>query len=291
MQLLSPSNWKSYSLIDCGEGEKLEQFGPYTLIRPEPQALWKKQLSVTEWQSKAHAQFIPQSSSSGKWNFIKKMPEQWTIDYQFEDKTIIKFRLGLTKFKHVGIFPEQACNWDVIYQYLKPLQQPNFLNLFAYTGGASLAAKAAGANVTHIDSIKQVITWANENMTLSKLDNIRWLVDDAMKFTQKEVRRGNRYEGIILDPPAYGHGPDGETWKLDSQIQELINSVLVLLNPNQHLLILNTYSLGFSALIPKNLLQPYALKQKSILEYGELYLPSHNNISLPLGVWGRLTKK
>ena len=162
--------------------------------------------------------------------------------------------------------------------------------MFAYTGGASIAAKAAGADVTHVDSIKQVVTWANENMKNSNLDNIRWLVDDALKFVNKEVRRGNFYQGIILDPPAFGHGPNGEKWKLEDNISEMINGVLQILDPKEHLLILNAYSLGFSALVPENLLKPFAQKNKSELNIGELFLNAKSGVKLPLGVWGSLQK-
>lgn len=290
MQLLTPTHWKDYELIDCGDFEKLERFGKYITIRPEPQAVWKKRYSYSEWEKLAHVKFVPKSSSSGDWKMLKKMPEQWEISYPFKNENIV-FRLGLTSFKHVGIFPEQACNWDVIYDFLKTIDKPKFLNLFAYTGGASLAAKAAGADVTHVDSIKQVVTWANENMQKSKLDNIRWMVDDALKFVKKEQRRGNFYQGIILDPPAFGHGPNGEKWKLEDNILEMIESVLQILDVKNHLLILNAYSLGFSALVPENLLQPFATKHKSNLSVGELYLNAKSDVKLPLGVWGRLEKK
>ncbi len=289
MQLLTPLHWQDYELLDCGDFEKLERFGKYITIRPEPQAVWKKKYSYAEWEKQAHVKFIPKSSSSGDWKMLKKMPEQWTINYPLGD-TQITFRLGLTSFKHVGIFPEQACNWDVLYDYLSKLQKPKFLNLFAYTGGASLAARAAGAEVTHVDSIKQVVNWANENMQKSNLDNIRWLIDDALKFTKKEQRRGNVYQGIILDPPAFGHGPNGEKWKLEDNILEMIESVLQILDTKQHLLILNAYSLGFSALVPQNLLAPFATKHQSDLQIGELFLKAKSGINLPLGVWGRLEK-
>lgn len=296
MELLTPTHWKDYELLDCGDFEKLERFGKFITIRPEPQAVWKKRYSNSEWEKQAHVKFVPKSSSSGDWKMLKKMPEQWEINYQLKSQNSkeedeIVFRLGLTSFKHVGIFPEQACNWDVIYNYLKDLEKPKFLNLFAYTGGASIAARAAGADVTHVDSIKQVVTWANENMQKSNLDNIRWMVDDALKFVKKEQRRGNFYQGIILDPPAFGHGPNGEKWKLEDNILEMMDSVLQVLDPKQHLLILNAYSLGFSALVPENLLQPFASKHKSNLSIGELYLNAKSGVKLPLGVWGRLEKK
>ncbi|MEO6301731.1 MAG: class I SAM-dependent methyltransferase, partial [Bacteroidia bacterium] len=233
MQLLTPTNFDDYELIDCGDFEKLERFGKYITIRPEPQAVWPKIYSNQEWEKQAHVKFIPRSSSSGEWKKFKQMPDQWTITYS---PLNLVFRLGLTSFKHVGIFPEQSVNWDKIHSFLKNKPKAKFLNLFAYTGGASIAAKAAGADVTHVDSIKQVVTWANENMKNSNLDNIRWLVDDALKFVNKEVRRGNFYQGIILDPPAFGHGPNGEKWKLEDNISEMITGVLQILDPKEHLL-------------------------------------------------------
>lgn len=315
MQLLTPTHFTDYELVDCGDFEKLERFGKYILIRPEPQAVWPKVYSTTEWEKLAHIKFIPKSSSSGEWKKIKQMPDQWDLRYSIKDardktqdtryktqdtrhmtqdggdeKQDLVFRLGLTSFKHVGIFPEQAVNWDKIYSFLLNKPKAKFLNLFAYTGGASIAAKAAGADVTHVDSIKQVVTWANENMQKSKLDNIRWVVDDALKFVKKEMRRGNAYQGIILDPPAFGHGPNGEKWKLEDNIKEMMESVLQILDTNQHLLILNAYSLGFSALVPENLLNPFAKKNKSELSIGELYLNAKSGIKLPLGVWGSLKK-
>jgi 23S rRNA (cytosine1962-C5)-methyltransferase len=296
MELLAPEDFGDYELIDCGDFEKLERFGKFITIRPEPQAVWAKVMPLREWEKKAHVRFVPKSSSSGEWKKLKQMPDQWEIKYALpnggakENKTQLTFRLGLTSFKHVGIFPEQAVNWDRIYTFLKNKKGKKFLNLFAYTGGASLAAKAAGADVTHVDSIKQVVTWANENMQKSGLDNIRWLVDDALKFVKKEIRRGNSYHGIILDPPSYGHGPAGEKWKLEDNISEMITSVLQILDPDEHLLILNAYSLGFSALVPSNLLQAYAERSDSQLTIGELYLPAQSGIKLPLGVFGSLQK-
>jgi 23S rRNA (cytosine1962-C5)-methyltransferase len=283
-------------LIDVGDFEKLERFGKYITIRPEPQAVWPRIYSSAEWEKMAHVKFVPRSSSNGDWKKLKQMPDQWIINYQVKNQKSkeeyeLAFRLGLTSFKHVGVFPEQAVNWDKIFTFLKAKKNPKFLNLFAYTGGASIAAKASGADVTHVDSIKQVLTWANENMKKSDLDNIRWVVDDALKFVKKEMRRGNFYEGIILDPPAFGHGPNGEKWKLEDNIAEMMDSVLQILNPKEHLLILNAYSLGFSALVPENLLKLYAEKNKSALKIGELYLPARSGVRLPLGVWGSLLKE
>lgn len=286
MQLLTPQNFKDYELIDVGDFEKLERFGQYISIRPEPQAVWSKSLSNAEWEKRAHVKFIPKSSSSGEWKKLKQMPDQWRVSYAVNNAdAAIAFRLGLTSFKHVGIFPEQAANWDYIFESVKKLGpgQPKILNLFAYTGGASLAAKAAGADVTHVDSIKQVVTWSKENMDLSGLNNIRWVVEDALKFVKREEKRGNKYNGIILDPPAFGHGPNGEKWKLEENINEMITGVLNLLD-EKHFLILNAYSLGFSSLIIENLLKQKAGKN---LNVGELYLQATEGNKLPLGVFGR----
>lgn len=287
MQLLTPQNFTDYELIDVGNFEKLERFGQYITIRPEPQAVWDKTLSNAEWEKRAHIKFMPRSSSSGEWKKFKQMPDQWQIKYAINNSDVaIKFRLGLTSFKHVGIFPEQASNWDFIYESVKKMSvpQPKVLNLFAYTGGASLVAKAAGADVTHVDSIKQVVTWSKENMELSNLNNIRWVVEDALKFVKREEKRGNKYNGIILDPPAFGHGPNGEKWKLEDNINEMIHGVLNLLDDKEHFLILNAYSLGFSALIIENMLKAKAGKN---LNVGELYLQATEGNKLPLGVFGR----
>lgn len=287
--LLHPSNFDDYELIDSGNFEKLERFGQYITIRPEPQALWSKVLPEKEWLKRAHVKFTSKSSSSGTWEKIKEMPDRWNISYKGADCKLT-VRLALTSFKHVGVFPEQAVNWDYIAASIKALKTPNpkFLNLFAYTGAASLAAKSAGADVTHVDSIKQVVTWANENQKLSSLDGIRWVVEDAMKFVKREVRRGNHYNGIIMDPPAYGHGANGESWKLEKQLNELVGDVLELLDPEEHFLLLNTYSLGFSSMILNNLFINTPHKN-SKMDVGELFLPSTSGQNLPLGVFGRFS--
>ncbi|MFD1630966.1 class I SAM-dependent methyltransferase [Pseudopedobacter beijingensis] len=288
IQALTPENWKDYELIDCGDFEKLERFGNLILIRPEPQAVWSKKLSENEWQKLHHIRFKGRSATSGDW--IKKssnIPDRWHIVYKNKESEI-KFRLGLTSFKHVGIFPEQAVNWDYISSTIKKFKtpEPKVLNLFAYTGGASLIAKAAGADTTHVDSIKQVVTWANENQEISGLENIRWVVEDALKFVQRELKRGKKYNGIILDPPAYGHGPKGEKWKLEDHIKEMMTDVVKLLDPEEHFLILNTYSLGFSSVIVENLIKGAKPDVKN-LEIGELYLNATSGINLPLGVFGK----
>ncbi|WP_407425662.1 class I SAM-dependent methyltransferase [Arcticibacter sp.] len=289
--LLTPAHWKDYELIDCGNFEKLERFGNIVLIRPEPQAVWSKQLPESEWQKRHDIRFKGRSATSGEWvRKNTKAPDRWHITYKNTDIEI-KFRLGLTSFKHVGIFPEQAVNWDYISETVKKFEtpQPKVLNLFAYTGGASLAAKAAGADVTHVDSIKQVVTWANENQEISGLKDIRWVVEDALKFVKREIKRGRKYNGIILDPPAYGHGPNGEKWKLEDHILEMMNDVANLLDEEEHFMILNTYSLGFSSVIVENLIKD-VIKKPSNLESGELYLQATAGSKLPLGVFGKLRK-
>lgn len=294
IELFTPENWKYYSLIDCGNFEKLERFGDYITIRPEPQAIWDKRLTDKEWKSMAHVNFVGTSSNSGKWEKFKKMPDNWPLIYE-HPMFRLQFDLSLTGFKHVGVFPEQATNWDYIFDSIRMIKNPSprFLNLFAYTGGASLAANAAGAETYHVDSIKQVVSWANRNMEASGLSDIRWVVEDAMKFVKRELKRGRSYHGIILDPPAFGHGPNGESWKLEKNINELLKDVLQLLDKEEYFLILNTYSLGFSSLIIDNMLRG-DLKKFGInpVEYqiGEIYLPSEQKDILPLGVMARFRK-
>jgi len=291
IQLLTFENWKDYELIDCGDFEKLERFGNVILIRPEPQAVWGKGLPESDWTKLHHIRFKGRSATSGEWiKKDQKTPDRWHINYKNGEITL-KFRLALTSFKHLGIFPEQAVNWDYIIKCIGSFktEQPKVLNLFAYTGGASLAACAAGAETTHVDSIKQVVSWANENQTLSGLENIRWTVEDALKFVKREVKRGRKYNGIILDPPAYGHGPNGEKWKLEDNIKEMMEDVVKLLDQDEHFLILNTYSLGFSSVIVENLIRSSFPKVQN-LESGELYLQASSGYKLPLGVFGKFWK-
>lgn len=292
IQALTPQNWKDYELLDCGDFEKLERFGEQILIRPEPQAVWSKLWSDAEWEKLHTIRFKPRSATSGDWikKNPQKSPDRWNICYKTKDIGLT-FRLALTGFKHVGIFPEQAANWDYIAESIKKMRspQPKVLNLFAYTGGASLAAKVAGADITHVDSIKQVVTWANENMESSGLKDIRWVVEDAIKFVKREVKRGKKYNGIILDPPAYGHGPNGEKWKLEEHIADMMRDVSQLLDSEENFLILNTYSLGFSSLIVENLITQSFSEVKN-LEVGELYLAAKSGNKLPLGIFGKMRK-
>ena len=293
------SSWSDYELLDSGAGEKLERFGAYVLARPEPKALWDKSLPEAEWRKLAHTTFTPGAGfgkagkeDSGTWNRLRKMDDQWWIRYANADGLKMDLRLGLTSFKHVGVFPEQAPNWDFIYRQTRALAAkggtPRVLNLFAYTGAASLAAKAAGADVTHLDSVRQVVTWARGNMEHSGLDGIRWVVEDAMKFARREARRGNRYDGIILDPPAYGHGPDGEKWKLDECLFEMLRSVGEILAPQDAFLVLNLYSNGYSALLGETVLRQ-AMRVGTV-ESGELALNDKFGKALPLSIVVRMTR-
>lgn len=286
MNLFTAENWKDYELIDCGDLEKLERFGSHILRRPEPQALWKKQYSEQEWHKLTDVRFIQKGSHAGEWKKNKQVGDKWSIGYT-QGGLSIRFNLSLTSFKHVGIFPEQALNWDFIFSSVKQLNIPNprVLNLFAYTGGASLAAKAAGADVTHVDSVKQVINWSRENMESSGLSDIRWVVEDALKFVKREVKRGKKYHGIILDPPAYGIGANGERWKLEDSINEILADISNLLEEN-HFLVLNVYSLGLSPLILENLIRTN-FNNPNELELGEVYLQAQSGIKLPLGILAR----
>ena len=292
MQLLTPLSFPDYELIDSGNFEKLERFGKYTLIRPEPQAIWNCDLSIAEWDKMSSAAFKldKNDSEKGRWILKKDMPEQWRIHYSYKQMDF-NVRLGLTSFRHIGVFPEQAPNWDFIFDQIKgsTVRQPKILNLFAYTGAASLAARSAGAEVVHVDSVKPVITWARENMENSGMSDIRWVVEDALKFVQREVRRGNTYNGIILDPPAYGRGADGEKWILDDNLNEMIMLCSKLLLPTNSFLILNMYSIGFSALVGNNLVNSY-FDRKEGNEFGELYLADNFGKKLPLGTFLRFSR-
>lgn len=302
--------WKDYQLIDCGNFEKLERFGKIVMARPEPKAIWDKSLSEDEWNRLMHTRFAPGAGfgkagkeDSGTWKRVKRMDDQWFINYggYGAEGPSFRLRLGLTSFKHVGVFPEQAPNWEYIYSHTKALVEkakaegrptPKVLNLFAYTGAASLAAKAAGADVTHLDSVRQVVTWAKGNMENSGLDNIRWVVEDALKFARREAKRGNVYQGIILDPPAYGHGPDGEKWKLDECLNDMLKCVSAILAPTDSFMVLNLYSNGFSAVLGETVVrQNFCLKTGfKEIQSGELVLTDSYGKRLPLSIVVRLSR-
>lgn len=315
--------WKDYELVDSGDGEKLERFGNYYMIRPEPKALWGKTMPAGEWERMAHTRFRPGAGfakagkeDSGTWERLKRTDDQWYIKYHGAQKGLdFSLRLGLTSFKHVGVFPEQSSNWEYIYRETSKLVEnarknpsasgvaadgrPKVLNLFAYTGGASLAAKAAGADVTHLDSVRQVVTWAHGNQDASRLDGIRWVVEDAMKFAKREAKRGNVYQGIILDPPAYGHGTDGEKWKLDECLFEMMKTVNTILAPENSFLVLNLYSNGFSPVLGETVVrEAFGLQEPGTtaglagyeLESEELALRDRFGKVLPLSIVIRLKR-
>ena len=252
----------------------------------------------------AHTKFVPGAGfakagkeDSGSWERLRKMQDQWEIKYK--GGLSFSLRLGLTSFKHVGVFPEQASNWEYIYSHTAKLAAaakaagapaPKVLNLFAYTGAASLAAKAAGADVTHLDSVRQVVTWARDNMERSGLDNIRWVIEDALKFVRRELRRGNVYQGIILDPPAYGRGPDGERWILEDLLYELLKMVAGILAPTGSFLVLNLYSNGYTATLGETLVrEAFKPLPSAEIESGELALKDRFGKVLPLSIFVRMS--
>ena len=305
MLLESPLKWNDYELIDSGSFEKLERFGLYYLIRPEPKAIWDRSLTEREWFKLAHTKFTPGGGfgalgkeDAGTWHKMKTMPGQWHILYK-KSNLNFKLRLGLTSFKHVGVFPEQAPNWDYIFKQTNEIansnkregrEKPKVLNLFAYTGAASLAAKCAGGDVTHLDSVKQVVTWAHDNMEISNLKDMRWVVEDALKFVKREAKRGNTYQGVIMDPPAYGHGPDGERWKLDELLFEFATEVSTILEPKDSFLVMNLYSNGYSALLSDTVVRTAFKVKDAQTEFGELYLKDKFEKALPLSVFTRLRR-
>ncbi len=256
IDLLISTNWADYELLDSGDGQKLERFGPYTFARPEVQALWNQMLPAEKWQN-AHALFIPSGEESGEhWNFRKPIKEKWEMGYWISgkngrDETRLKFLVMTTPGRHLGVFPECAANWDWMAEKIRNAAgQVNVLNLFGYTGLATLAAAAAGAKVTHVDASKKSVTWARQNQALSGLSEkpIRWIVDDALKFVEREGRRGVKYDGILLDPPKFGRGPKGEVWEVYKSLPEILQACRAVLSENPLFVILTVYAVKLSAL-------------------------------------------
>jgi 23S rRNA (cytosine1962-C5)-methyltransferase len=294
LELLNPSSWKDYELIDCGDTEKLERFGDYIVIRPEPQALWSKSLNESEWNKLAHARFDREQKDkfrfrddvNGGWQKKKPIPESWNVKYQYNNLTL-NLRLALTSFGHVGVFPEQGTNWNFIYDTISGWKQPSkILNLFAYSGAASVVAKTAGADVTHVDASRPGINWANQNMQLNNQNNIRWVYEDALKFVKREVKRGNQYNGIIMDPPPYGRGPEGEKWTLEEKLNELVEMSSQLLKKENCFFILNMYAVGLSSMVGLNVVQShFNVKAES----GEFFLKAKQGRDLPMGTFVRFS--
>ena len=281
-------DWKDYQIIDCSEGEKLERWGNYILLRPDPQVLWNTPKKDPAW-NKLNGHYHRSSKGGGEWEFMD-LPEQWSIQYKE-----LTFNLKPFAFKHTGLFPEQATNWDWFGNLIKNANREiKVLNLFAYTGGATLAAAKAGAKVTHVDASKGMVTWAKENAVSSGLGDapIRWLVDDCVKFVERELRRGNRYDGIIMDPPSYGRGPKGEIWKLEEKIHPFIELTSELLSDNPLFYFVNFYTTGLAPAVLSYMTSTEVVaKHGGKVEAQEIGLPvKTSGLVLPCGASGRWTK-
>lgn len=278
-------HWKDYEVIDTSCGEKLERWGRYILLRPDPQVIWKTEKTVPEW-NRLNGHYHRSSKGGGEWEFFK-LPEEWTISYRE-----LNFRLKPFSFKHTGLFPEQAVNWDWCSERIREAGRPvKVLNLFAYTGGATLAAASAGASVTHVDASKGMVTWAKENAAASHLEDapVRWLVDDCVKFVEREIRRGNKYDGIIMDPPSYGRGPKGEIWKIEESIYPFVELAAKLLSEDALFFLINSYTTGLQPAVLSYMLNTVIQKKRGgEVCSSEIGLPvSSNGLVLPCGATGR----
>ena len=277
--------WKDYEVLDTSRGEKLERWGKYILVRPDPQVLWDTPRKFSGWK-KPNAHYHRSARGGGQWEFFS-LPEQWSVRYRE-----LTFHLKPFSFKHTGLFPEQAVNWDWFSQKIREAGRPvKVLNLFAYTGGATLAAAAAGAAVTHVDASKGMVSWARENAKSSGLENapIRWIVDDCMKFVEREIRRGNHYDAVIMDPPSYGRGPKGEIWKIEDAIHPLVASCAQLLSEQPLFFLINSYTTGLAPAVLSYLLGlEVASRFSGVLQAQEVGLPvASTGLVLPCGASGR----
>ena len=277
-------NWKDYEVIDCSKGEKLERWGDYILVRPDPQVIWDTPRKEKGWH-KMNAHFHRSKKGGGEWEFFD-LPQQWSIHYRN-----LTFQLKPFSFKHTGLFPEQAANWDWFSELIKKAGRPvKVLNLFAYTGGATIAAAAAGASVTHVDASKGMVTWAKENAASSGLADapIRWIVDDCVKFVEREIRRGNHYDAIIMDPPSYGRGPKGEIWKIEESIHPLVKLCAQLLVDRPLFFLINSYTTGLQPAVLSYLIGTELKRFPGKVTADEIGLPvSSNELTLPCGASGR----
>lgn len=284
------NEWKDYKILDAGNKEKLEVWKNITLRRPDPQALWPIDID-NKWNN-VDAIYHRSNKGGGSWEFKNKLPEFWTVEYK--DLT---FKVSPTNFKHTGLFPEQAANWDYMIDKIKNANRKiRVLNLFAYTGAATMACSYAGADVVHVDAAKGMVDWAKENMHLSNLENnyIRFIVDDCLKFVLREQRRGNKYDAIIMDPPSFGRGPSGEVWKFEEKIVELITACMAILSDNPLFFQVNSYTTGFSKTVLENVLKTTLLKNypSGRVECDEIGLPvSNSDLVLPCGIYGRWESK
>ena len=278
------SEWKDYEVIDTGDGEKLERWKDIILRRPDPQAIWPKQKPGL-W-TKADAHYHRSTKGGGEWEFFKKLPERWSVKYGE-----LEFYVRPTGFKHTGLFPEQAVNWDWMANLIRRAGRPvRVLNLFGYTGGATCACAAAGAHVTHVDAAKGMVQWAGENRKLSGIDEtcVRWIVDDALKFVQREERRGNRYQGILMDPPSYGRGPGGEVWKLENELFGLVSACEKVLAEDALFMLINSYTTGLQPAVLNNMLTMTVQRRHGgRVTADEIVLPVTAGGVLPCGASGR----
>ena len=283
--------WKDYEVIDCSGGEKLERWGKYILLRPDPQVIWDTPKKDPRWR-KLNAHYHRSKKGGGEWEFFD-LPQQWSIGYR-SGQLDLTFHLKPFSFKHTGLFPEQAANWDWFSQKIRAAGRPvKVLNLFAYTGGATLAAAAAGASVTHVDASKGMVTWAKENAASSGLSQapIRWLVDDCTKFVEREIRRGNHYDAIIMDPPSYGRGPKGEIWKIEDSIHPFIRLCAKLLSPDPLFFLVNSYTTGLAPAVLTYLIATELKHLGGQVESQEIGLPvTESGLILPCGASGRWWK-
>ncbi len=277
-------DWEDYEILDMANGEKLERWKDIILVRPDPQIIWKNKSFPNKWKD-VNAKYIRSSSGGGNWDFNKKVPANWQIKYKN-----LTFNIKPMGFKHTGLFPEQAVNWDWMISKIKGANREiKVLNLFAYTGGATVACSYAGASVCHVDSSKGMVAWAKENINSSKLEEnpVRYIVDDVIKFVNREIRRENKYDAIIMDPPSYGRGTNGEIWKFEENIAELVELCTKVLSDKPLFFLINSYTTGISSTVLENILK-LNIKAKGKLSSGELGLPmKSSNLILPCGIYGR----
>lgn len=283
------SEWKDYKILDMADGQKLEKWGNVILSRPDPQIVWKNKSFPQKW-SKINATYHRSKTGGGAWEYNKKMPDKWQIKYKE-----LTFNIKPMGFKHTGLFPEQAVNWDwMIDKIKKENREIKVLNLFAYTGGATVACLSAGASCCHVDSSKGMVSWAKENVVASGLEDrpVRYIVDDVQKFVKREIRRGNKYDAIIMDPPSYGRGANGEVWKFEDNIYDLVELCLDVLSDNPLFFLINSYTTGISSKVLNNILNlTVAKKYMGKVTSGEIGLPMEDsNLILPCGIFGRWEK-
>lgn len=288
--------WKDYEVIDCSQGEKLERWGKYLLVRPDPQVIWDTPKREKGWK-RMNGHYHRNSKGGGEWEFFD-LPQEWTIHYNLPINKELTFHLKPFSFKHTGLFPEQAANWNwfstLIADAVKAGRPVKVLNLFAYTGGATIAAAAAGASVTHVDASKGMVTWAKENAVSSGLGDapIRWLVDDCVKFVEREIRRGNHYDAIIMDPPSYGRGPKGEIWKIEESVYPLVQLCSQILTDDPLFFLINSYTTGLQPAVLSYMMHTVLGKYNGTITAEEIGLPvSSNGLVLPCGASGRFQAK